>query len=123
MGKSTQERIRRRRFGTRIDAEMCQRWEWLLPDLFQKQIRRLAQEDVTDAIVMLEGGEDVTLLLSYRRWRSCMTAMGKAGHTSSIALTRVLGVQCSRRFKDPGNPNTIFRHLWHTWTSVCHHLE
>jgi hypothetical protein len=48
------------------------------------------------------------------------TTIGSAGQISSIFLAGVLFVQRSRRSSQPGDPNTRYRHLWHTCTSVCH---
>ncbi|KAH9974468.1 hypothetical protein BGW80DRAFT_1304268, partial [Lactifluus volemus] len=46
--------------------------------------------------------------------------MGKGGQISSIFLTGVLFVQKRRRSRRSGDANTVYRHLWHTRTSLDH---
>ena len=46
--------------------------------------------------------------------------IGNAGQQSKLSLTGVPWVQKSRRSRDWGEPKIIYRHLRHTWTSLCH---
>ena len=55
-----------------------------------------------------------------RRYAEYPITIGKFGQISMLFLTGVLYVQKTRRLRQSGDANVICRHLWHTYTKVCH---
>jgi hypothetical protein len=47
-------------------------------------------------------------------------SIGKGGQTFNVFLTGFLGVQQRLKSRRSGDPNTTYRQLRHTWTSLIH---